>query len=827
MKKAKWVALGILLMLAVSPPTMAATTTTLTLKDTLKTDSVYVIRNLETGQFLRCSDATDGVGSKFTAYFGSTVANNYFNYFLWQFTPSGNGWYLYNKGRDGYLNDTKTDLTYRGHTDGTGVVWYIATNPYNTNGYLISATDITDSKNEPTKSLYAYYDDGKYKLSSTEKEAVNNGSHKYLLVNYYFLPTFRFYTYHQLYQYAKKCGYTASGEEVSANFDDWNKLINFLDAAVPDNVASSETNNDAYVIASRRYHKFLYTDNEGNLHTTDKITTSCIFESKPSSDGVRTFSNVYHGKDMQFTVYFANNGHASDFKLKNSSNKYLCIDKNGSISYSALTRKEAGDMVTLDHDWLITPTPYYKSDDAIPFLDISENDISTKEVEGWYFRIENNKKRIEYIQDPNNSTATETNDVGGYISDVDKAASEQFDGVIGTTIHKADIFSNSVNLRVAANIWHVVLAAASSSGSEDKPIGIVNNFTHNLYYIQNANSGKYIGEPADGSHLLPLTTDASQKAYFYFEPKTSGHDTGEYAIMLLDKDNSTEKETPKGWLDIADTNDDGTINSDAVPNLTQAALVYREAMSTPDATTPDAYNWSLHRARYIDEVTATSDYNTFRYVTMYFPFPVQNTDATNVKLYTAQWKKDYHGIILVPVENADIIPANQGVFAMVTKDDKHKKIRFKLPDASDVASAATIKGNILKGVVEGEDFVISTDISSTTRHNASEVYVFSMTEKTGDDTNTSYEDHSLVIGHPADKYLMANRCYIEANKETEKYLNSGQALSVSFYSDSTDGITDVASRQQGPRRYFDLQGREVSHPQHGIYITNGKKIYLK
>lgn len=732
---------------------------------------------------------------------------------------------MYNEGRNGYLNDTKTSSTYRGYTDtDPKIVWYIAPNPYNKNGFLISSNDITASGSTNTYCLYAYKFNGTYWLCSSEETKVDEEKH-HDGVNFYFLPTFRFYTYHQLYQYAKKCGYTASGEKVSAEVDDWNDLISFLDAAVTDNVASSETNNNAYVIASRRYHKFLYTDNEGNLHTSDKITTSCIFESKPSSGGVRTFSNVYHGKDMQFTVYFANNGHATDFRLKNSDGKYLRTDANGNLDYSDLSA--ADDLLKYDHEWLITPTPYYKSDDAIPFLNISENDISTKEVEGWYFRIENNKKRIEYIQDPNNSTATETNDVGGYISDVDKAASEQFDGVIGTTIHKADIFSNSVNLRVAANIWHVVLAAASSSGSEDKPIGIVNNFTHNLYYIQNANSGKYIGEPADGSHLLPLTTDASQKAYFYFEPKTSGHDTGEYAIMLLDKDNSTEKETPKGWLDIADTNDDGTINSDAVPNLTQAALVYREAMSTPDATTPDAYNWSLHRARYIDEVTATSDYNTFRYVTMYFPFPVQNTDATNVKLYTAQWKKDYHGIILVPVENADIIPANQGVFAMVTKDDKHKKIRFKLPDASDVASAATIKGNILKGVVEGEDFVISTDISSTTRHNASEVYVFSMTEKTGDDTNTSYEDHSLVIGHPADKYLMANRCYIEANKETEKYLNSGQALSVSFYSDSTDGITDVASRQQGPRRYFDLQGREVSHPQHGIYITNGKKIYLK
>lgn len=74
MKKAKWVALGILLMLAVSPPTMAATTTTLTLKDTPKADSVYVIRNLETGQFLRCNENTKSTGEH-AAFFGSRIEN--------------------------------------------------------------------------------------------------------------------------------------------------------------------------------------------------------------------------------------------------------------------------------------------------------------------------------------------------------------------------------------------------------------------------------------------------------------------------------------------------------------------------------------------------------------------------------------------------------------------------------------------------------------------------------------------------------------------------------------------------------------------------------
>ena len=42
-----------------------------------------------------------------------------------------------------------------------------------------------------------------------------------------------------------------------------------------------------------------------------------------------------------------------------------------------------------------------------------------------------------------------------------------------------------------------------------------------------------------------------------------------------------------------------------------------------------------------------------------------------------------------------------------------------------------------------------------------------------------------------------------------------------------DGITLINAAPATRRRFFDLQGREVSRPQHGIYITNGKKIFLR
>ena len=75
------------------------------------------------------------------------------------------------------------------------------------------------------------------------------------------------------------------------------------------------------------------------------------------------------------------------------------------------------------------------------------------------------------------------------------------------------------------------------------------------------NSGKYIGLPSTDTQnqLMPLVTDAAQRAYFYFVPKDANNENGAYALMLLDKTESSKqsKEIPMGWLDIADTDDNG------------------------------------------------------------------------------------------------------------------------------------------------------------------------------------------------------------------------------------------------------------------------------
>ena len=541
----------------------------------------------------------------------------------------------------------------------------------------------------------------------------------------------------------------------------------------------------------------------------DKITTSSIFQAEPTSASDRTFYSVYHGDYAAFKLYHANNGHDKDFRLKNSNGQYLCVDNKGNVSYSARTSNE--DLAKLDNEWVVAQSPY---DDNLQFLNVSKTDI--RDVQNWYFRIQNNTKRIKNIS----GTSSESNQ-GGFLTDVDKAALEEFDAAKKTTIAKADVFSNSTNLRDAANIWHVTLAYAGKDDSNNQPIGIVSTLKHSLYYIQNVNSKKFIGNPSATSQMMPLiseTAEKSQRALFYLVPKDESNDNGVYAMMLLDRNNSKTEEVPLGYLDIADSNDDGVPDNTVSSNYNQAALVYKTATST-DGLDDDAYNWSFHRARFIQARTADSKnasaFKGYRYVSLWFPFDIVNVDP-DITLYIAKWLTDYSGVRFYQTAS---LPAGYGAVALARDDDDHKFLKFYIDKATGYRS--DIGDDVLKGVAEGEDFRLNDDASSPYYRKG--IYVFSETLAADYD----YKDIDLSLGYPADKFLMANRCYVKATSESQNTVTKGKAFTLCFDDGTATGIRDVQTGRNSAIVYYDLQGRRVMYPSKGVYITNGKKIIFK
>lgn len=814
MKKAKWAALGISLLIAVSPPAKGQTATS-----AFKPSDgvVYIIRNVETGQFLRCSSH-----SLNAAYFTDSIDSDYH---LWTFSTSGNGWLLYNNGRKGWLTNSATSYTYLGKTSKSGTVWYIsdysfnkANNNDNKKGYIISSSASTP----PTHCLYAYkkessLTDHSYYLCTTDADALTTNSLTEDGKTYYQLPTFQFYSYDDLYKLVKSHGYAVS-EKSDPGLSDWNTLVRYLTTTVnTDTVASSYTSKgDNIVIASRRYHKFLSVDNKGVFHSADKITTSSIFLAQPQANGVRVFSNVYHGDGGTFKIYYAYNGHNNDFKLKRG-DSFLCIDNSGQIYEKNLNPTsnkavKSQDLATLDDEWVIANTPY--NIDNLQYLSINKTDI--RDVKDWYFRIENKVKRIKLIDATGDAT-------GGYLNDVDTTALRQFDDVKKTSIHNADVFSNSINIRDASNIWHITLAFKGKDDANNAPIGIVSTFSNSLYYIQNANTGKYLGDPAGKSQLMPLISkdaDRSERALIYFVPKDKDNDTGEYAMVLFNKTD----ESAKGYLDIADTNSDGTPKGATAYN--QAGLIFKSCNAEATGLPDDAYYWKMHRARFITARTADSKkFLGNRYVTIWFPFDVTATDDS-VKLYMAVWNATSSGITFKEI---DWLPANHGALVLAPDNNKYKEIKFSIGRPAMSDEPENIGKDILLGVAEGEDYRLGdNDDLAGGIHSRDSIYVFSVTK--ADDNNT---DIDLALGHPADNFLMANRCYVKATKASEAYLRGSQSKTFTFSIDTgedngaTTGIREINTSMTADTRYYDLQGREVIHPQHGIYITNGKKIYIK
>ena len=191
----------------------------------------------------------------------------------------------------------------------------------------------------------------------------------------------------------------------------------------------------------------------------------------------------------------------------------------------------------------------------------------------------------------------------------------------------------------------------------------------------------------------------------------------------------------------------------------------------------------------------------------------------------AVWNATSSGITFKEI---DWLPANHGALVLAPDNNKYKEIKFSIGRPAMSDEPENIGKDILLGVAEGEDYRLGdNDDLAGGIHSRDSIYVFSVT-KADDNTDTD-----LALGHPADNFLMANRCYVKATKASEAYLRGSQSKTFTFSVDTgedngaTTGIREIHTSMTADTRYYDLQGREVIHPQHGIYITNGKKIYIK
>ena len=117
--------------------------------------------------------------------------------------------------------------------------------------------------------------------------------------------------------------------------------------------------------------------------------------------------------------------------------------------------------------------------------------------------------------------------------------------------------------------------------------------------------------------------------------------------------------------------------------------------------------------------------------------------------------------------------------------------------------APTFSGtNLLKGQTTTGDVAAS---DGTTQH-----YVFGYNNTDA----TEYGFYNLT----ADTEIPAGKAYLET---------TGSATKLRIVFDDATAIDEVENAQVVNGKYYDLQGRFVAQPTKGLYIVNGKKVFIK
>lgn len=301
------------------------------------------------------------------------------------------------------------------------------------------------------------------------------------------------------------------------------------------------------------------------------------------------------------------------------------------------------------------------------------------------------------------------------------------------------------------------------------------------YFIQNANTGCRWAA-TEGTIDMP-TMDYSAEA-------------GHYSIDAIPVGDQTFSENP-----ISSVNDGkskflitlhfkGQHVINAYEGLNGNNLKEDNSQNAVPCNDPGNY-WQIEKVTSIP-VTITDA----KYATVGYPFNVKVRNK-DVRVYYA--KEAANGVMKLTEATDQIIPANQGA------------ILYYEGEGSTTANLDIVSET-------GAGFVDNILTASTAK-------------RTGFTTKTTYglsnKDGKVSFRLNTDNYVPANKSYLLASKYNS---GSGNAQQLLFSFDNVvEGIDNaVVDGQNANKVYYDLQGRRVMYPAHGIFVTeNGEKVFIK
>ena len=198
------------------------------------------------------------------------------------------------------------------------------------------------------------------------------------------------------------------------------------------------------------------------------------------------------------------------------------------------------------------------------------------------------------------------------------------------------------------------------------------------------------------------------------------------------------------------------------------------------------------------------------YTTMYTAFPYKLMDG--VKAYYVQSVSDNKAKC---VEISGVVPAYTAVILECNSTDP-KQNRL-VPNTRQVPSVVTPEDNLLKGVI---DIVNGTTTSATPEAN----YRTKNDQTTMRVLNVNSKGF-LGFYKYSGTYMNTNKAYLDVSS-----VAGAKSFTLEFVEGEATGISEVRTLDPQTIRdgnYYDLQGRRVENPTHGLYIINGKKVFIK
>lgn len=858
-------------------------------------ETYYVIQNVETGKYMQYvtdNDANKTPEAYFVNELGTKDAD--IKNALWIITKTtsctyhfknvGQNSFLKYKIDNGYYKDCYTQ------DESEATVFYLGQNPFNSNGYAVSTTDISgENTTSFTHCWYLY--SASFTWGTTDydwlcsSEANDISDSKTIKSKYHLaVSTFRFLTYKDLLNQAKVLGVTDAPTD-STVISNYATLVNGISSALSTRATTPEffstemfttdpkdpkkTVYPNILLRNQRFGTFLAMDPAGKLYMTDVINTDCVWTANDIDNAHGQYAFFCYGNGKPLTIYYKygafnkNTGSQSTLTLyksdeadtamaasypsgyfrisgliNNEKTAYLLTNSSSQVlvdeTYKAKANENNDAHWVEDADWEAVP---YDMTDNLENLAVREDNLE----DSLFYRIENQGYALAgrtsgWLSYDDHVDMRAVTQAAPYLSDLNNGQPiNDPNKIYAFAVQKAKINPGKSKGKASANtLWHLILKAKRTE-SDGQPIGIIGTHDNNLYVIKNANAMQYLALPKyEDEDKKYQGTTINGKTYYYMRTTSDASQAACFWLVDLTKgqyaiavrDPRNSAENDKS-LGYLRILDDGTEGSGNIGYYRAALILDMQPNTKPSATTNGA--WSLLQATFVHAKTATA------------------SQPKDIELAKKLWgDKGANGFRYVTAYYPfNIAPTNEDVKVfkgIEYPNDNH--VYFKDVDAAVPA----FNGALLMVPNTDEHNYVELSVSSCAPGSGFEGNVmkgitlsengpcFGAWYSSGEDQAVTKKRNEYYIftteeGSKASLSLMhPSDPWLMANRVFIPNTTVSQAKALPFkfiFDEAVTSISPIHYRSVLDGYWYNLSGQRVMQPAHGLFIHNGKKILLK